>query len=344
MEPKIAVEEYIESRKYEGAAKSTLNNYSYRLKRFTEFCALEDLDGMEMVSGRTVEMFKKYRVEEGDVNSVTLEQQLRTLHHFLNWCEANELVDDGLADRMLIPNATPEQRVRHNALAAERAEEILEHLQKFEYASRRHIIFHILWHTGMRTGGLRALDVDDFEKVVEELPANADADQRVSYVLKLRHRPESDTPLKLKQDGERNITVADDNLAESIEDWIENKRPDVEDGYGREPLIATKAGRAAHNTIRTDVYTVVQPCRYTNGCPHNRELNDCENRKHGKRAGCPSSIYPHAIRSGAITEHLNKDVPKEIVSERANVSQEILDEHYDERTLEEKRERRLKYL
>jgi hypothetical protein len=55
-------------------------------------------------------------------------------------------------------------------------------------------------------------------------------------------------------------------------------------------------------------------------------------------------MYPHAIRSGSVTAHLNRDVPKEIVSERANMSEKTLEQHYDERTKSEKRKRREKYL
>jgi hypothetical protein len=162
--------------------------------------------------------------------------------------------------------------------------------------------------------------------------------------LSVRHRPETDTPLKLKHDGERNINITDEDLQEVLDDWISHNRPDSIAGGARKSLIATSNGRASRTTIRSDVYKVVQPCRYSDGCPHDREIDACEARKHGKRYECPSSIYPHAIRSGAITRHLNKDVPKEIVSERANVSEGTLEKHYDERSFEEKRERREKYL
>jgi len=337
MNPKEAIEEYIEVRKYENPAKSTINNYSYRLSRFVEFCERAGIEDMEFVTGRTVEKFKKDRVERDDVNPVTLEQQLRTLHHFLEWCEANEFIEDGVADRMMIPGATPEEQVRHDAIDADRAREIVDYLQKFEYASRQHIVFHLLWHTGMRIGAVRAIDVDDFNRV--ENP-----DGTVSHNLTLRHRPASETPLKLDGGGERNVTIADETLVEALGDWIEHNRPGVEDDYGREPLIATHEGRASKGTIRHDIYTVVQPCRYRKECPHGKEISDCEWRHHGKRSKCPSSTYPHAIRSGAVTEHLNEDIPKEIVSGRANMSVEILEKHYDERTQEERRKRREDYL
>jgi hypothetical protein len=41
---------------------------------------------------------------------------------------------------------------------------------------------------------------------------------------------------------------------------------------------------------------------------------------------------------------LNSDVPKEVVSDRANVTAGILDEHYDRRSQHEKMEQRREYL
>jgi site-specific recombinase XerD len=327
MRPEDAVSEYTDVKKY-SSSKATVQNYKYRLKRFVEFCEHAGINDMGTVNGRTAEKFKQHRMSNPDVNPYTLEQQMRTFKLFLRWCESNELIKDGVAEKLIIPNTAAPDRVRNEAIDRERAEKIVEKLMKYKYASRKHIVFHILWDTGMRSGSLRALDVQDVE----------------GNVLKLRHRPMLGTPLKREEDGERNITLIDDELAEAIDDFINNQRPNVTDKEGREPLIATEHGRAHLSTIRADVYTVVQPCRYGGVCPHNEDPTSCEHRNHDKRAGCPSSIYPHAIRSGAITAHLNDDIPKEIVSERENVTEKVLDEHYDERTEEEKRKRREKYL
>lgn len=59
---------------------------------------------------------------------------------------------------------------------------------------------------------------------------------------------------------------------------------------------------------------------------------------------CPSSVSPHALRRGGITHHLNSDVPKDVVSDRANVTPSVLNEHYDRRSQREKMEQRRGYL
>jgi hypothetical protein len=80
-----------------------------------------------------------------------------------------------------------------------------------------------------------------------------------------------------------------------------------------------------------------------NKCPHDREIDECEAADAGKASGCPSSVSPHPIGKGSITNHGNKGWPVEAVSDRADVSQEMLDNHYDEASISEKRERRAEF-
>jgi len=80
----------------------------------------------------------------------------------------------------------------------------------------------------------------------------------------------------------------------------------------------------------------LHPCTYAE-CPHGRTPEECEARgKNAKLAECPSARSPHAVRRGAITNHLNEETAPETVSERMDVSLDVLYEHYDARTEREK--------
>jgi len=60
-----------------------------------------------------------------------------------------------------------------------------------------------------------------------------------------------------------------------LRDYIEENRIDVTDESGRKPLLTTKVGRIARNTIRKWSYRLTRPCWYPGECPHGRELSEC---------------------------------------------------------------------
>lgn len=59
---------------------------------------------------------------------------------------------------------------------------------------------------------------------------------------------------------------------------------------------------------------------------------------------CPEAVSPHAFRRGGITHFLSQDVPVEVVGDRMNVSRDVVDKHYDNRSEEVKLEQRRGYL
>lgn len=210
------------------------------------------------------------------------------------------------------------------------AEQMLAHLAKYEYASLQHVTLALLWHTMMRRGAARALDLRDYDR----------ADQYLTIV----HRPETDTPLKNQADGERLIALSD-AVCELLNDWLDDQRPDVTDEHGREPLLATAYGRIHVTTIQQYAYMATRPCTYGAACPHDRNPTTCEATEERYQASkCPSSVSPHAVRRGSITHWLREDAPQPAISDRANVSADVLDQHYDERTAKEKMEQRRRFL
>nr|WP_309243305.1 site-specific integrase [Halorubrum yunnanense] len=214
-------------------------------------------------------------------------------------------------------------------LETDDAEAMLAYLERYEYASLRHVTATLLWHTMLRMGSLRALDLKDYDPEEQS--------------LRVQHRPDTDRPLKNKREGERIIAVSNE-VCLVLDDWIREQRLDVTDDYGRNPLLSTTRGRAGKSTIRSYCYQITRPCEYGQECPHGRDESESEARERDHASKCPSSVSPRPFRRGAITHYLQSDVPETVVGDRANVTPDVIDQHYDQRSQKEKMEQRRGYL
>ena len=227
------------------------------------------------------------------------------------------------------PTLSGNDNVRDVMLDPERAEQVLGHLEKYEYGSRPHVVLSLMWNTMMRVGAVHALDCEDYDA----------SDQS----LQLVHRPESGTPLKNGKKGERFIAISED-ICVLLDDWLTDRRPAVSDDSGRHPLVTTPQGRAHRTTLRGDCYRYTRPCVPTGECPHDRVIEDCQAKEYDAASECPSSVSPHALRRGGITHALSEEWPMKAVGSRANVSETVLEQHYDQRSAQEKMEQRRQYL
>lgn len=326
--PKEAVDLYLQDREPE-VTVSTYRNHKYHLKRFLEWCENTDFDDMSEMTGKRIYEYKLYRRDTGDVNEVTLSNQLSTFRVFLRFCESLGFVKEGTAESVMMPDIDPGQDARDIAIDVDTANEILNYLDRFEYATLRHALFYILWHTGMRTGTVHSLDLNDYHSG--------------EHYIEVNHRPETGTRLKNKHNAEREINL-ESELCVVLDDYIQMHRHQTEDEYGRDPLFTTKSGRMYKSLIQKHIYAVTRPCHYQGECPHQRDLEECEGSGFNKASKCPTSVSPHPIRRSAITAHLNADIPKEITSDRVDVSTDVLDKHYDARKESEKRELRREYV
>lgn len=326
--PEEAIGLFLSDREPE-VAKQTQYNQQGHLKRFKSFCNDEDIDRMGDVDGFTLNLFKSWLRKERGISEVTMANYVGTTRAFIKWCSKVELVDDSLFEKMDYPHVSREEESRDVSIDPERVEQILTYLNKYEYGTLRHALFQLIWHTTFRIGTVRALDLDDWKP-------------EASY-LSIEHRPEKGTPLKNKLAGEREVNI-NREAATVLDDYLRMYRHDVVDEYGRKPLFTSPSGRAYDSLIRKHINCVTRPCHYENKCPHNRVIEDCEGNTFDGSSKCPSSISPHPLRRSAITYHLNNDWNQKKLSERASVSVDVLEKHYDVRTKEEKRKSREKYL
>ena len=328
IDPETATENWLMNERRE-VTDRTHANYSTVADKWCLFCEEHDIESMAEVSGRTLMRFKSWRGEQ--VKLSTVGQNLSCLRRFIDYCEKIEVVKPGLLDK--VPDVRAPDGTRNEKVDRETAEAVLNYLRKFDYASRRHAIVELVWHTAFRTVTLMSIDIE-----------HCHLDTDTPYI-ELENRPDEDTRLKNGDKSEREVSITTD-VAEVLQDYVEQERFDMTDDYGRNPLFTTRQGRATKNTIRRDIRTATRPCEYGDGCSFGEDPAECGARSNRHLAGdCPGVTTGHPLRRGSITHaHLDRDVPKRVVSDRCDVSEGVLVEHYDRQEESRKREIRRGYL
>jgi len=154
-DPDMAVELYLADWESE-LSSASLYARQKRLEKFRDWCDEQGIDNLNELTGRVLHEYRLWRREDG-----------------------------GLAP----PAVGKGEFVRDEMLESDRADEILSYLRRYHLASREHVAIALMWHTMMRVGAIRVLDVEDY-----------DSDEQYLEVV---HRPDTGTPIKNKGRGER---------------------------------------------------------------------------------------------------------------------------------------------
>lgn len=322
MRPRDAVRRYLR-RRAPDATESSLHGWKYRLKLWVEWCEGVNIETVGTLTGYDLDEY--YELRAAEVSPATLESEMWTLKMLCRFLEDLGAVEDGLAESVRIPDLDAEDRSDDTKLHTDDAQALLRHYRNSDdYGTRQHALLELLWVTGARQGGIRALDVRDF---------SAD-EQYVDF----RHRPETGTPLKNKRDGERPVALPAETTR-VLRTYIARYRYDQRDEHGRQPLIASRQGRPGTNTLRVWCYLATLPCIYS-PCPHGRDPESCEYTEYAHASKCPSSRSPHQIRTGVVTYLLNQGWEPGEVAERVNSQKSTIADHYDKADREQLRRRR----
>lgn len=320
LSPSKAVEMYTSLREDE-LEDSTLRTHRSRLSFFVEWCDENELENLNDLTGRQLLEFRNWRKKQLD-SQKSLESNLRTVRTFLRKCVKFDGVHPIVPEKIDIPTLSDKETSRDVMVPPDVAAAVLDHLAKFNYASTEHVVWLLFVEAGLRSSALYSLDVGDFE-IGDD-----------GGYFDLTHRPESNTGLKNKHESERLVHLSK-STSRVVQDYLDDVRPDVTDEFGRRPLIASKHGRLRKTTMRKYVYAWTRPCVIFGTCPHDvspDEFGSCDARESSSTAyKCPSSKSPHAIRRGYLTTELDAGVPKAVLSDRCDVSPEVIDASYDER-------------
>jgi site-specific recombinase XerD len=193
IDPTEAVELYLDYRRRE-VADATLKSHKSRLSHFVDWCEENEIENLNQLTGRKIHEFRVWRTNcDGGSSPVTEKGQMDTLRVFIRFVDSIDGVRKDLSEQVQSPTLPDKSDARDVMLAEDRAEQILSHLETYRYASRPHVVLALMWDSSMRRGAIRALDVDDYHPDHQ--------------YIEVRHRPETNTPLKNKENGERMVAL-----------------------------------------------------------------------------------------------------------------------------------------
>jgi site-specific recombinase XerD len=283
-----------------------------------QFLAWADENGLENVADLDAWTLDEFQLEldQQGFAPTTVKARLNTVRLWIEYLEALGLVEEHLADAIEIPSLSRSEEQNEDRLTDDNALSAIRLFRdsRQHYGTPMHAVLELMWHIGARMGAVRGLDLQDF-----------DAEEQS---LAFRHRPSTETPLKNKDRAERFVGLSDE-VTEVLEFYVHRERSDVRDRNGRQPLFATRQGRASKSSLRAWAYQATQPCHWME-CPHGNRKATCEFTERNHASKCPSSRSPHAIRTGSITWQLNMGYPIELVAKRANATIPVIKQYYDQ--------------
>jgi len=323
---------FLQERKMDNAISTYRNNKGH-LDHLRDWCDQRGLTHFSDFSPHQILQYKITLKKDPDKNDTTVANYFSTIRTFLKWASKYDYCDGKLATAMESPEFSKDQKARSRMIPFDQATETLEYLSKFKYATAHHTMIVIIWHTGCRRRALCGLDLDDWKPVKQR--------EGGEYgLLEFNHRPETETPLKNDESGEREVIIWPEH-GEVIQDYIDTHRDNKTDQHGREPLLTSTQGRYQPDSIQPIINALTRPCAIGNECPVGRAPEECEANYFDQAAKCPDSYSPHPFRRAAITYHLEeKDWTYEGASGRFDVSVNVLKHHYDQSTTSGRRKTR----
>jgi len=313
---------------------TTVKEYENELLRLQQHLEKNGIQNLNDVRNRDLNDYFIWRREDSyntRLSTNTMRDVRYIVRDFVRYAATIDAIDSDVPGDIQIPKLADGEDVRDVEIDAERLRQIFDQIEKRAYASREHVVWALLDETGRRLGCIHSLDYDDVHLDVEH------------PFLEFRHDP-PETSLKNAEKGEMKVNIPE-SLCNVLDTYLKYNRKECTTENGRSPLLTTSYGRLSKSTMRKYVYKWSRPCFLNEECPEGHDSEGCgASASRDKYSKCPDSHSPHDIRHTYLTERLRDGVPTEALSERCDVTKEILDKHYDERTSEEKRDLRRRVL
>ena len=294
-----------------------------------DFLQSQDVSDLMEVEPREINRWNQL-LQRRDYARTTRDGKLETLGVFFKWAETEwraprkegKKLSETIEQKRKDLDVSGEEKSRsgddNHRITTEKAEEIIGHLAKHDYASRQMVEFLLIYHIGCRKSALLSIDCSDVK------PRDG--------IIQIRNRPE-ETDLRLKKGnrGERDVNISPEIMS-VVTDYIDSHRTEPQDGS--DALLTSWAGRIDDSTLYRDIAGLTKCGECTD------DSGDSLTKQNA--SDCPESIGCHDLRRVAITRMRDKGVSWDTISGRVNATVQMLKDHYDSPTFEQAAERRKK--
>ena len=303
-------------------SSATERDYRKNMRRFLRWCEAEGVETVGELDGLDIRLFKNARSEDlnrdgEEIAPSTLRSSIMTLKQYIDWLASIDAVEKRLTEQVAaaVPQLSDEDKTDDTMWPLETAKQAIAFYRDSvaHRATPNHAFIELFFHTGCRRGGLRALDLRDYD------PA--------TRTIRFVNRPDSGTRLKRGGDGERAVAISEE-VAAVLNEYIARERFEKTDEYGRKPLFSLRQARPSVSTIQARTYLGTQPCVYST-CPHGKHPDECAYRARNSASKCPSSFSPHPLRTTSITWHRDRRVDMKETAERVNATVDTIETYYD---------------
>lgn len=326
--PEEGVERFINIKSKD---RDNIDQVETKLGFFLEYlCDELGIENLNNLTPRQMSRYNEWRRHQSNdrdepISKNTLEDDMYLINEFIKYMVTIRAVAGTVLTAIRFPNLDEGDGICSKKLIPERADKVLSYLHKYEYAGVEHVTLLLFCKTGRRPCDLRALDVVDFEVQDEK------------GVLKFRHRPETGTPLKEDAEHEADVEL-DIKTAQVILDYLDTQRDEITDKHGREPLLTSKHGRLAKETMKKYANKWTRPGAIGED-PDGHDVENCPGMESNNDAyKCSMSRAPRHIRTGYITSKKNEVDPEDL-GYRVGATPRVIRKHYDHPDRDEEKER-----
>ena len=125
-------------------AEGIIRTRDYKLRHFVRWCNERGIENLNNLNRRDLEDYKHWRKGDGNLKKTTVRTQMSVIRQFIEYCGRINGVHPQLYEQVILPSLEKGENRSEDTIESERIQDILGFIEKFEYATRDHVVLLLL--------------------------------------------------------------------------------------------------------------------------------------------------------------------------------------------------------